>query len=322
MGLFFFISGMLTKPTLSWSDKLHFLRKKADSQLLRYFRYNLLFAFITYGVALAGVKLGAVPDFSSAAAAGESLYQFFVTPFTTAHQYHLFIPSWFVLQLFVCGCVFQWTFPFRARIGGLVYLIVATVVAVVALRFGLDKHADARLLLIRTSFGLLFYAAGYVFQKHRELLAPLVTSPTYVLCAIFAVDVIQSWFGKITYSIVSGNMGNPRVGALLLSTLLIIGIVYAISFHVARLLKEQSWVWVVSRNSFYIMVFHLPVFFLVNCILAMLGFVKAESLADVYTSYRPARFWPVYLIPAVLLPVLLGEWWSRRKQARASIARA
>ena len=91
VAIFFFVSGYFFKPQSGFKNKLLWLKKKALNLLVPYFIYNIFYALLTLYLFSRGVSLGEKIN----------IYNFFVTPFITGHQYFLYLAAWFVPQLFL-----------------------------------------------------------------------------------------------------------------------------------------------------------------------------------------------------------------------------
>jgi fucose 4-O-acetylase-like acetyltransferase len=93
MALFIFISGFFYKT--GYEDQVkNFLKRRIVGLALPYFGYLLFYALVTQFLYVKfNIKLCDFPVFS--------LYNFFVAPFISGHQFHLFLAGWFVIELLV-----------------------------------------------------------------------------------------------------------------------------------------------------------------------------------------------------------------------------
>ena len=316
MALFFFASGYLASARVGLREKARFLAKKARTQLLFYFRWNLFFAGLTFLLALAGIRLGyAIPAFGSREEVLATLRGFLYQPFTDGHQYHLYLAAWFVLQLFLVHVVFQllvWR-PGRLAVG---LVLAGTVpVTLVLLEQGLRSFEDLRLTAVRTALAFLFFLTGHAVRLWEDRLARVLLAPWFLLVAFALVNVLAVNLGNIRYNFVLGNVNNVRVWVPVATTLLIVLIVFQLAHHAARVLPDGSPVLLVGRSTQDVLVWHFTVFLAVNVVLWALGLVPFEALSDNWFAWEKERTWLLYEVPAIAVPILARRWLDRRAAA-------
>lgn len=317
MGLFFFISGYLASP-YAGGKKLPVILRKSKTQLLEYFKYNLLFCIITYILALGNVNLGCKADLSTMSGIKNSAFAFFITPFITGHQYHLFIPAWFLLQLYVINIVFIMLASGNGRIRKIQYGIIF-LLTLLLLYAGLSNYTDYRLLLVRTAYGLFFFYTGYMIKIYKHGADKVILSGWFLFAGFICTDLLRAWGGNTVYSIVFGSVHNRYVFVPLIYSMIVILITYNISYYTGFLLSEKSIVTVIARHTREIMIWHLSVFFMVNYALYRLGIIAGEKLSDVYYGFRVEKFWLLYVIPGVVIPVLWGMVLERNRLSISAI---
>ena len=310
MAIFFFISGYLVRPEPD-AGKLSVIKKKTKNQLLEYFKYNLLFCLITYLLALRGINLGCKADLSSLSGLKYTAFAFFATPFITGHQYHLFIPAWFLLQLYIIQVVFVFlkTWDNRKRI---VQYMAIIAVAMLLLFAGLKEYTDYRLLPIRTAYGLLFFYTGYMVKMNKPAADRVLLSGWFPVAGFICADMLRAWGGNTVYSIVFGSVHNIYVFVPVLYTMIVVFITYNLSHYISSVFTGDAIITAVAMRTKEIMIWHLSVFFCVNYILYRFGIIHAEKLSDVYYGFKPERFWPLYVVPGVAVPVLAGMVMERK----------
>lgn len=310
MGLFFFISGYLVRPGFD-SEKLPVIKKKTKSQLLEYFKYNLLFCIITYLLAVKGINLGCKADFSTLTGLKNTAFAFFITPFITGHQYHLFIPAWFLLQLYIIQVIFVFLKTGDNRKRTVQYGAVIAA-ALLLLYAGLKEYTDYRLLVIRTAYGLLFFYTGYMVKMNKKAADRVLLSGWFPVAGFVCADLLRAWGGNTSYSIVFGSVHNIFVFVPLLYSMIVIFITYNLSHYISSFLSGDEIITAVAMRTKEIMIWHLSVFFCVNYIMYRSGIITAEKLSDVYYGFNPERFWLLYVLPAVVIPVLAGMLPERK----------
>jgi fucose 4-O-acetylase-like acetyltransferase len=318
MALFFFISGSLATVRPGWREKLRLAGHKSRTQLLRYFQYNLFFAVVTWLLAQAGIPLGYnIPSFTSRAAALQSVREFFIVPFLDGHQYHLYLAAWFILQLYLVHLVFQslvWS-PRRAWV--LSTLAAAIPVTLFLLKKGLSDYTDLRMTLVRTSFAFLFYLLGYVVKTEEAALRRVLLSPATLALGFVLVNVLAINFGNVRYNIVVGDIGNQRVWVPLLTTTLIVLMVYQLAWHLAAVLSDDAFLLRLGRGTLPILIWHFTVFFAINAAFFALGLITKENLSDNWFVLDGKQTWLLYEVPALCVPLWLDRVLGRFGGARA-----
>lgn len=312
MALFFFIAGSLATIKVGWREKLRFVARKSRTQLLTYFQYNLFFGVVTFLLSLGGLKLGYnVPSFASGEAALGSLLDFFLVPFTDGHHYHLYLAAWFVLQLYLVHVLFQLVCWRPGRLPTLLVLAAAVPVTLFLLQKGLVSYTDLRLTGVRSSFAFLFYLLGYLVKSEEKALHKVLLAPATLVIAFAAVNVIAVNFGNIRYNIVLGNINNVRVWVPVLTTALIVLMVYQLTWHLAAVLKDDAFLLTLGRSTLPILIWHFSVFFAINAVFYALGWITKENLSDNWFVLDGKRTWLLYEVPALVVPVYLDRLLDR-----------
>ncbi len=312
MALFFFISGYLATIKNGVKDKLSFIYRKTKSQLFKYYAYNLLFGVITFLLALAGLKMGyQVPAFGSGSETLDTIRNFFVIPLQDGHHYHLYLAAWFILQLYIVHLVFQLIFFSDDK--RLVYavFIVLIPVTLFLLKKGLVNYTDFRLTGVRTSFALLFYLVGYIVKREEERIGWLLRSPWTLLVCFASVDVLSINFGNVNYNIVLGNIANENVAVPVITTLLIVIIVYQLSYYAARFISDSSILLTIGKSTLTILIWHFTVFFLINAVLYTLGLITKENLANNWFVFEDKKTWLLYIPAGIMVPLYLKYLYQR-----------
>lgn len=296
MAFFFFISGYLFKIRRNYLDKVRFIIHKTKSQLLPYFVFNTLFFLLAYALRPAGINL--TNDFS--------FYNFFIEPFISGHQNSFIIPCWFLLNLYIVNGLMQFTYLRESRQYIAVVLAILFVLALIGMHYGLNQYRDFRLTLVRTTFALLFFQIGIIFQTYKTVLDKYLFNPVMLLILYFVIIIIVNVYGELNYSIVWGNLETKRLLVPLVSTTLIIALSYGITYHLAQALKSNSLILVIGKHSFYIMALHLFIFFVVNYTFYLAGWIEKDALSNIYYRYNVERTFLLYQLPAILIPTLIG----------------
>jgi len=196
-------------------------------------------------------------------------------------------------------------------------LAAAIAMTIFALQKGLGDYADARLTAVRTSFAFLFFLLGFVVKQEEAALKRVLLWPgTLVICFVL-VNVLAINFGNVRYNIVLGNIGNEHVWVPLITTSLIVAMVYQISWHLSGMLSDDAWLVRFGKATLPILLWHFSVFFAINAALFALGVITKESLSDNWFVWNGKQTWLLYEIPALWVPI----WIDLGLRRQTSIAR-
>ncbi len=308
IALFFFVSGYLAKYRPTAKEKAIQIWKKTKSQLIPYAIYNLLFCIITYVLSTKGITVGSPVCFDNLECTKISLYNFFIVPFINGHQYSLYLAAWFWIQLYIVGIVFQIITISNNKY--FTYIIFATIVVLnyFTLKHGLSQQDSLMLIMIRTNFALLFYYGGFLFKSNIQFIKEKIASGYFIIISLLLLNIFSQYgaYNNIIYSIVWGNIENKLVFVPVVTTFLILFITFELSYGIASYLNEKSMFYYLSKNSSYIMIFHLSVFFAINVVLYKLNCINFTDLSNIWFSYQVSNFWLLYIIPGIFIPVVLG----------------
>lgn len=303
-GLFFFISGYFFKPLITIKDKLSYFIKKTRKLLLPYFVLNFFFGLFTMWLATMDIHLGS----------DLTLHNIFVMPFSGGDQFHLYLATWFLFNLYFinifAGIVYQKNSAINISIAAGIVIAM-----LVFLNFGKNHNNSMWMIFfVRSAFGFGFFSLGYLLHLFEPRIQKFIIKPIAIIILYLIFDVLSTNFGNISYDILFGSVGNNLVIVPILASLCIILMLYIISFHVVKILKKKSIVYVIGQNSFAIMVWHLTFFFLVNLTLYKLRLIPYSALSDVFFRYKVEKLWLVYQIPGVFGPILLVGGYHFIKQ--------
>ncbi|MHB8903908.1 MAG: acyltransferase family protein [Patescibacteria group bacterium] len=303
VAIFFFISGYFFKSQSGFKNKLLWVKKKLINLLGPYFLYNIFFAILTSYLITRGVSLG--EKFT--------IYNFFVVPFITGHQYFLYLAAWFVPQLFLIHLVAQLLIIKDKKI----YFFILFLLSLISTGFFVSRYSlsQGNLLLIlgRTAFGLSFYLLGKFLNIFENKIKKYLVSPlTFFLAYILYVS-LGSFFGSFNYSLVFADFsGGPF--ATLGGTALAILMIYIISDYIGRAVSDKSLILKIGQNTFNIMALHLLVFFSINYVFYRFSLIPPSSLSNVFFNYRVERIWFIYLTLGIGLPLLFSLALNKLKK--------
>jgi fucose 4-O-acetylase-like acetyltransferase len=305
MPLFFFISGYLFRVHVEPAAKLAFVKKKVLHQLLPYFAFNLVFCGITIFLRRYGLFINNT----------YSLDNLFLEPFFTGHQTPLIAPMWFLLQLFVLNIVFQTMYWSTRTIVVWALSLPILVAGLYLTHKGLGHPLRWELLLVRTGFAAMFFQFGIIVARYKRRVSGMVSNPALIAVTWIAVSAIPAYFGNTSYSILWGSVENPNIFVPIVSSLLIVLMVYGISQIMALIVNEGSFILTIGQSSFWIMSLHLSVFFLVNAGFYMLGRIEKIRLEQVYSAYNGERTFMIYLAAGLLFPIFVSKMFHYLKES-------
>lgn len=299
MGLFFFVSGYFFTPRISLKKKASFIVKKISTQLLPYFGLLVFFGILTQLLREYGINLG-----------GQiTVNNLFWNCFERADQFHLYLSAWFLLTLFFVNVFVVAILVEDNRLNTLVFL-VTMVLMFYALDKGRFHPGELSLQWIRGIFGVFFYLLGYFFRLYEARIQKLLLTPACMVALFVIEDALIFYYKNLGYSILLGDIGNDALWAPILSTIVILAMVYIVSYFVASITADNALILVIGRNTFAIMVWHFAGFFCLNLLLFAFGIIPFESLSDVYFRYKVDQTWLVYLIFGLFVPIVVSKSYA------------
>jgi len=294
--LFFFISGYFFSIKTSIREKLSWSWHKTKSQLLAYFALNTFFAILYLALLKYDVITG--QDIT--------IHNFFVEPFMHAHQFWLLAPAWFLITLYLSSILLQLVLWKKNKTWILAVLALFVCINLYSLNEGLQLFKNYKLTLVKTAFGSLFMLFGLAFKQFEDKVQKTLYNPITLILIIVLIDVLrENWgnMGSINLSISDGSVQNIHAFIPVLTSLLIIFLIYTICHLGTYLIKDNSIILSIGRGSFSIMSWHLFAFLVVDLILLIFGKTYIGDLCNVYSSYQPHKFWFFYASAGILLPL-------------------
>lgn len=302
MALFIFISGYFYKIIYEDNCTL-FIKNKIKSLVIPYFLYNLFYAFLTNIIyRLSGLVLGS--EFT--------IKNFFIRPFIDGHQYDLFLPAWFALQLFIIQVVFLFLYKFlkiitsKQYIHFLIFLSLALLGTTIGTLFKLE---NIYLIACRTLFGLFFFYFGLFYRNSIEKKNIFNTKALFL---IIILQVILSQNFNVTYELVWGRF----YGGIVLPIITSINGIYLYLFIAKGLYKiipKNDFLVNIGENSFHIMANHLLVFFILNIFFIKFNNLDFSLLQNVWFKYNIEKNWWLYISLGVLAPTIVTSIFNTIK---------
>jgi fucose 4-O-acetylase-like acetyltransferase len=297
MALFFFISGYFFKPKYGFSAKLTWIKHKTFKLLLPYFLLNTLFAGFTVFLKTQQIDLGQTVN----------LYNFWVLPFLHGHQFLLFAPAWFVIQLYIVHFIYQIIYIKDLKYYQLFVTGSLTLVAFLLVQISTSGDMNnLKRLTIRTFFALAFYSLGYLYSIYKDNLRQYLIKPETAFLAIAVYKILESVCQIITYELVWARFLTDHPILPFLSSVVAIIILLNVAHVFVKFFPNENLIYKIGRNTFFIMCFHLTVFFGVNLILCFCGLIKYENLSQGNFRWHVEQIWFLYSIPGILVPTYLS----------------
>ncbi len=295
--LFFFISGYFFKVRTTLKDKKKWILYKVKNQLLLYFIYNLVFSLIDL---LTGYFfLNTVRE--------DFLFSFFVRPFIDGHQYGLFIPGWFLIQLFLANVVLQLLIWKSTTALNWFYFLFSLFLSLYSMTLGLEGLQGFDLILVRTSMAIFYMMLGRMFSLYESIIIPYIVRFPFVILMFLTINILGTYGGNTEFSMVWGNVHNNYVWVPLLSSSLILIMVYILAYYIKDYIKDDSFILKIGQNSFHIMIWHLTIFTIIKGILVILGMAYWGDLLGIYNAPNASNIWFIYQIGGLVIPVIIIE---------------
>lgn len=308
--LFAFISGYFYKP----AEEEHifsYLKRKCLHLLLPYFIWNVIYGILATLLHGFGMQIGE----------NISLFNLFIAPFRSGHQFMYQASSWFVPALFLlelCNIIGRKIMSLikirNEYVIMFLYLLVGLVAVYLAKRGSVYDY-------YKLPGRIMFLAPAFQFGRlYKEKLESKDTLPSYLYFLIlFCLQFVISFanYGRIGFSAVWVTGFSSSIFLPYLTTFTGIALWLRIAKELTPLLSKSRFVTYLGTHTFSVMMHHLLGFFLVNCVFSLLSTTK-EAFAefdrtlfttDIYYVYLPYGMLEIkwlYLSVGLALPLLLS----------------
>lgn len=194
----------------------------------------------------------------------------------------------------------------------LLFYIIASLMAI---NYALGAYENngrlslAQIVILRVAFGSFFYYLGFIIRtylqdwikKHRW---EVLFSSHVVMSILYQSGIgLDFWMDRMLFQ----KNGLPVLtGVLGILFFYIIADLW--SENGCKLLEQ------IGRSSMSILLHHLFIMYVINCILHVMGLISQEELKALYFRYEVNYMWPVYCLTGLLVPLLLirVKGWCRR----------
>lgn len=269
--LFAFISGYFYKP----ADEAHifsYIKRKCLHLLLPYFIWNVVYGILATALHGAGMQIGEPV----------SLYNLFVAPFLSGHQFMYQAASWFVPALFLlelCNILGRKLLSLiRIRneyVIMLLYLIMGIAVVYLAKRGSVYDYykLPGRIMLMAPCF-----QSGRLYKEKLESKDTLPSHLYFPLLFLIQFIIVFANYGQIAFSAVWVTGFAHSVFLPYLTTFTGIALWLRIAKELTPVLSKSRFVMYLGTHTFSVMMHHLLGFFLVNCVFSYMNRLSCEGI--------------------------------------------
>lgn len=294
MALFIFISGYFFKISYENNFRL-FIKNKIKSLIIPYFLYNFFYAVLTNIIyRLSGLVLGS--EFT--------IKNFFIRPFIDGHQYDLFLPAWFILQLFIIQICFLLFYKNIRKLTSnqYIYFFIFLFLGLVGTTLGTSFNLkNIYLIICRTLFGLFFFYLGLLYKNFLE---KKNIFNTRILFFIMILQIILAQNFNVSYELVWGKFHS----GIILPVITSINGIYLYLFiakALNKIIPKNDLLIKIGENSFHIMANHLLIFFILNIFFIKFNNLDFFLLQDIWFKYDINKTWWIYTSLGVLTPTII-----------------
>lgn len=292
--LFVFISGYFYNP----EEEGHiaaYLKRKVLHLLIPYFIWNVVYGILATLLHGVGMQIGE----------NISLYNLFIAPFLSGHQFMYQAASWFVPALFLvelCNIFGRKILSFvkirNEYVIMVLYLIIGLAAVYLAKRGSVYDYykLPARIMLMAPCFQM-----GRLYKEKLKSHDTLPSHLYFPILLVIQLVIAYVNYGQLAYSAVWVTGFAHSILLPYLTTITGIAFWLRIAKELTPLLSKNRFVIYLGTHTFSVMMHHLMGFFLLNCVFAALSGVS-ERFAD----FDHMRF--TTDIYYVFLPDGMSEW--------------
>lgn len=318
LALFAFTSGYFFHESKT-EHTAKYIVYKFKKLIIPLYLYNLFYGLLVLFLRQFGFTIGS--DFT--------LYNLFIEPLKTGHQFAYNLPCWFVIPLFMIE-VFYIVFykllkMLPIKINDYILFILELALGLIGIYLAkCGYYANWGLVLTRFLYFVPFYGLGILYKNKLEKWdkAPNILYFSF----IFTVElfIITVYGQPVSYSIVwcdsfTDNIFMPFIVG-------IIGI--AFWFRIGRILTpaliNSKWIKVITDNSYSIMANQILGFMFVKGIFALLAvytplcnnFDMNEFKTNIWYFYHPRGIfqWGIlYVLSGIVIPIIIQLCINRIK---------
>jgi hypothetical protein len=222
-------------------------------------------------------------------------HNFFVHPFIDGHQYHLFLPGWFVPLLFLVE-MFN-TLMYNNSSASLkidiAYFHTYFFAAVGCIYWSFSGMGSRlKFVLIRVIFSSFFFFLGFIHHRYLEKLLKGSTDGSYsFVIAIIVLSSLENVYQeKIGYFISWAEFSARSVWLPFVTDIVGIFITLFISKVLTKHLNQHTDIrYRIGQETYHIMSCHMLIFVLLNTALVhvIVDDVKTDAFTDIWFKFKP-----------------------------------
>ena len=323
MPLFAFISGYFFRPG-SEAGLRAYAKRKAVRLLGPYMVYNLVYGIITQFLHGAGFAFGG----------SLNLYNLFIEPFMTGHQFEYNLAAWFVPALFLVEMANVFLRRILGKAAGNEYAVTAVYMGIgiggISLALS-GRYGQGWLTLVRMMFLLPCYQWGTLYRQKLEE-KDRVPGIWYFGVLMTIQLGLAVWGRPLIYSVA---FCNGFTGYILPYITAATGTAFwlRVSRTAAAALKDSPAVRYFGSHTYAVMMHHIMALMALKTVFAAFakytplfsGFSFEQYKADLWYCYFPKdlpQFRVFYLLWAITLPLLFQyilDWIRQRLNPRPRV---
>ncbi len=304
--LFFFVSGYFFKSELFEGTEIikkffNFMKKVVCRYLGRFYAYHFFYGGVTFLIYIWFDRLyGKLPTLKNL-----TLSPFDSTPFDIS------IPMWFLYGLTIDIILFAFIMIICKKINkndffpALIFL-PAGVLGILLAKDNFQPSVGFSRVIIRTLLALYYMYGGYLYRHVIEQKVKFNLKTLGIILLLYLGLQIYT-DGKLNISLGSSRV--PQNIAPLVAPFLCIYFVLFISKLLAPLVKENSPVDKIGRNTLHIMANHLFAIFLIELLIFVVEDINFNKLPKVllHHFYNIGKYKFLYAFGAVIICTYAGE---------------
>lgn len=164
------------------------------------------------------------------------------------------------------------------------------------------------IVALRFLFATFFYYLGFVLMQQNALRTVNIKAAAVIVTTILTLSGIIFYNYNVFFSM--QIMSFPNAVTPIITSLLGIAIFYILSSVIAGSELEKALSFV-GASSFSILLSHMFGFFVLNVLLAVLGFIQLGDISSAYFRFREYYMYPLYIFAgigvSIAIPILLEK---------------
>lgn len=298
--LLFVLFGYNLEIGVQINDKIKYCLNISKRFFLIYFFFNSLFLLGSIILYKAGFNHNI----------NVSIYDFFVEPFVSGHQFWLMGAAWFIPVIYLSTIALQLTVWKTTNYYIIFMIIIVLILNYFFLKIGLGNPTSVQLVLIKIVFCSLFLLLGFLHQKNEVQVNLLLRSKFLIPTLFIIIELIRINYGfnnDLSISISEGRVLNSNVLVPVITSILIVIIIMSTIEITKDIFKDNKIPNIISKYQTWIFFLHPSSFLVLNFILLILGKCYINDVLNIFYRYNINKYWFFYLIAGLCFPVFVGK---------------